>query len=289
MAVDLHKMSEDRAIIYFNCDELIDLDSFISALNSISAVYKRHSGNDPLRGEPAEPRLFISKISSGSIEAEIVPMIVLVGSVIPYIDAALVVKEFTGWVGGHLMKFAGLSFSDEDLAPAEVVRDDLEDLKQVLKPVAGKRGALLGVRHVRYEKSDGDRKVIAEYNFSEPEINKASVNIENQIENNVLLLDSKEDKQQKLWNEVLLVWHQASREEGKEKGRTGDKAIIEEITEKPLPVYFPQQVNDLKRIMTQDEPYIFSKGYIVDVQVDYSSGEPKIFRVLNLHDVVEIG
>lgn len=85
-----------------------------------------------------------------------------------------------------------------------------------------------------------------------------------------------------------MVWHQTSREPGKEKGRTGDRAVIEAVTDKPLKVYFPKQSNDLKRRMTRDEAYPFARGYIVDVYVDYVDDEPTLYRVLDLHEVIEL-
>lgn len=55
-----------------------------------------------------------------------------------------------------------------------------------------------------------------------------------------------EGTSQKLISEVMLFFDQANRSPGKEKGRTGDKAIVPAVCDKALPVCFRSGFNDLK-------------------------------------------
>ena len=50
----------------------------------------------------------------------------------------------------------------------------------------------------------------------------------------------------RLLKEIMLFFHQASRGPGEEEGRTSDKGVVPEVTEKPLPVYFREGIQDLK-------------------------------------------
>ena len=81
---------------------------------------------------------------------------------------------------------------------------------------------------------------------------------------------------------------QASVAEGKEKGRTGDRAIIAAVSEHDLPLYFAKQSNDYKKQITEETEYPFTKGYIVDVDVQYEGEQAKLYRLVHLYKVVEL-
>jgi hypothetical protein len=88
--------------------------------------------------------------------------------------------------------------------------------------------------------------------------------------------------------DVLMRLYQASVVEGRERGRTGDRAIIAAVTDKDLPLYFPKQTNDYKRIITENTEFPFSKGYIVDIDVEWEGEAPRQYHLLHLHKVVEM-
>lgn len=268
---------EDRAVIFFDGDGPVPLEDMTSSFAALARIYSHH-----FDAGGASPKLYVSKLKSGSIEAEIVPLLMVLGAAVPYMDGAIVVRDFTKWIGIHVKSLAQMG---ESAPPPALQKADASDLKEFLKPISGRRGAQLGVTHARFSEKTGDREVVAEYAFEEAAINRAAVNLERHRE---AIEDKRAEDPPRLHEEFLMVWHQASREPGKEAGRTGDRAIIEAISDKPLTVYFPKQTNDLKRRMTQDEPYPSRKGYIVDVFVDYVKGAPKLYRVTELHDVIDL-
>lgn len=277
-----HTIGDDRAIIYFNGDGPVALEDMTESFAALARIYQRNF--EPAAGE-ATPKLYVSRLNTGSIEAEIVPLLMLLGASVPYMDGAIIVRDFTKWVGMHVRAFAGAGSPEATVDVPRVSKQDAQDLHAFLKPITGKYGAQLGVTHARYASKDGDRELIAEFRFNEGEINRASINSEKHAES---FSDEVATPTQSTRSEVLMVWHQTNIEPGKDRGRTGDKAIISAISEKPKTVYFPKQTNDLKRRMTQDEAHPFSKGYIVDVQVDFVAGEPKLYHVLSLHDVIDL-
>jgi hypothetical protein len=280
-----YEIGDDRAVIYLNGDGPIALEDMTDSFAALARIYGRHF--EKSSGEKS-PKLYISRLQSGSIEAEIVPLLMIVGATVPYMDGAIVVRDFTRWVATHVRVFAGWGTDESATAasPPTLSRDDAHDLREFIKPICGKKAAELGVKHARFRKTDGEREIIAEYDFEEGAINRAHVNLGKFIEAEAD--KEKEGSSQRRYAEVLMRWHQASAEAGKEKGRTGDRALIDAITEKPLPVYFPSQSQDLIRRMAQDEPHIFKKGYIVDVMVDLVEGEPKLYRIMTLHGVVDL-
>src|SRR5262249_11855828 len=145
--------------------------------------------------------------------------------------------------------------------------DTVRDLQTFIKPLIGRRAAELGITHARFEKRDGEKEVIAEYRMRAPEINMANSNLINAVATEERLAIA--SNRHEMLNEVLLRLYQATVVEGKERGRTGDRAIVAAVTGKDLPLYFPKQSNDFKRIITESTDNPFGKGYIVDVDVEF--------------------
>lgn len=154
------EMGEDRAVIFFDGHGPVALEDMTDAFAALARIYARHF--EPSRDE-TNPKLYVSRLSSGSIEAEIVPLLMVVGGVIPYMDGAIIVRDFTRWVGTHIRHFAGMG--TEPATP--ISREDASDLREFIKPIAGKRGAQLGLKHARYSEKTADREVIAEFDFEE--------------------------------------------------------------------------------------------------------------------------
>jgi hypothetical protein len=147
----------------------------------------------------------------------------------------------------------------------------------------GKTGASLGIQHARYEKTDGKSLTVVEYSFDEAELNRAAVNIEKALE-----LPAPTDEQQpqagKTHREVMLFLEQANRAPGKQSGRTGDKGIIPDISEKALPVYFRKSIQELKEQMVRSETNPLEMTFVVDVHTTVMNGEVKGYTVLEIHN-----
>lgn len=84
--------------------------------------------------------------------------------------------------------------------------------------------------------------------------------------------------------EVMLFLEQANRGPGKEKGRTGDRGRIPEISDKVLPVYFRQSIQSLKEQMMQGEDNPLNLVFVVDVHVQIFDGEAKGYTVVEIHE-----
>jgi len=243
------EFGEDRAVIILDHDGPFPLEDLSHSFAALARIY--HRNLEPGHGDRSvQPKLYVSRLRTGSIEAEIVPLLAIIAGVIPYMDAVLIVRDFTRWIGAGIGVMAGKSD-----ASSKISREDAEDLKEFLRPLSGESGAALRIGHAKLHKTNGEREFLAEYKFNETEINRATINLDK------LILASRDEDinkpNQKLFTAVLMIWQQASREPGREKGRTGDRAVIAEISDKPLQVYFPKQNNDLKRRMAQDEPHPF--------------------------------
>jgi hypothetical protein len=135
--------------------------------------------------------------------------------------------------------------------------EDAADLREFVRPLTGKRGAELGIKHARLEKQDGERKILVEYKFDETELNRAAINIDEALASpdrlSIAAPFEQDAKRDSYLKEVMLFFQQATRGPGKDKGRTGDKGIIPSVSPEPLPVYFRKSFQDLKERMVRGE------------------------------------
>ena len=275
--------SEDRMIIRLDPGGPIDLEGLGASFAALARFYARHHG--PTKDDDTTPRLFISKLENGSVVAEIVPYVVMLGQAVPFMQQAIVITDFTNRVARAIRSFSG----GETPAPAEIPsRDDAKDLREFVRPLVGRRGADLKISHARYERHEGQKRTVVEYRFDETELNRAALTIDAELAKPSLLpLAVETASSTKNIHEAMLFFQQASRAAGKSAGRTADKAIIPGVSEKSLPVYFLKDA-DLKEQMVrgQSNP-LTDTTFIVDAEVQLIDGEPKGYLITHVHRVIE--
>ena len=247
----------DRLVITLDPGEPVGLEDLADSFASLARMYERHYRSN----DEAAPKLFVTRLETGSVIAEIAPYGIMMGG-IALMDGGLIVTDFANRVWRGISYFSGKRDEVQRLEPP--TKEDAADLKEFMKPLTGKTGARLGVKHARYERSDGDKRTVVEYNFDEAEINKASINMEQAI-----ALPAPKDEpdptESGIRSEVMLFLEQANRGPGKEKGRTGERGRIPEISDKILPVYFRQSIQFLKVKMMQFVHYPLKLVFVVDV------------------------
>lgn len=259
----------------------IDLEGLGASFAALARYYARHHGPTPNKDDA--PRLFIAKLEDGSVIAEIVPYVVILGQAVPYLQQAMVIADFSARVVKGIRAFSG-----EAPGPADIPsRDDARDLREFVKPLVGRKGANLRISQARFERRDGDKVTLAEYRFEETELNRAALTMDAMLTAPQIEPPDIAEPATKLHKEVMLFFQQASRSAGKTSGRTGDKAIIPAISEKSLPVYFQEEAG-LKEQMVQGQSNpLTDTTFIVDVDVQIINGEPKGYMVTHVHRVIE--
>jgi hypothetical protein len=289
--------SPDRIILDLDPGGPVELTDLTGSFAALARMYERHHRAE---GEPAAPRLYVTRLESGSVLAEIVPYAVLLGAVVYTMDCSMIVTDFTRRLRAGIKAFADAGTphvakpSDPDPAPTI---EDAADIREFVRPLTGKKGARLGIKHARFAKTRGDQQIVAEYTFDEAELNRAAINIDDALAKGKapLQLEAVEDAEEveiegPITKEVMLFFEQASRRPGREKGRTGDRGIIPDIHSKSLPVYFRKSIQDLKDKMIRGEVNpLTNYAFVVDVHVQRVDGKPKGYIVTEVHEVMPLG
>jgi hypothetical protein len=228
--------------------------------------------------------LFVTRIENGCVEAEIAIAALAFGQAFQFMDYSLILTVFTARTKRVFDYFTG---KQED-KPA-LSKQDCTDFRDFLGAVSNQSGdASLGYKHVKFRRTaiEGDRReeVIAEFILDKPEIDKADRNITREIEH----LKALESPRFHVYDDMLLYWYQTNVEKGRIEGRTADRAIIADISPKPLKVYFPRGAESLKHKMTNLQENPFKKGFIVQVHVQYIGDEPMLYTILDVREVIDL-
>jgi hypothetical protein len=283
----------DRLVIKLDPGGPIELAGLTESFAALARMYERHYRRDETAPVPS-PKLYVTRLETGSIVAEIAPYAVLLGTVITTMDSGMIVSDFSRRLWTGIRAFSnpgGLSGHTTTLLPSV---EDAEDIRAFVRPLTGKNGAALGIRHAKFERRDGPRKTVVEYSFDENELNRAAVNIDRALSSGFPLeIDEDQDNltepQGTIRKEVMLFFEQASRRPGKESGRTGDRAIVPDVSDKSLPVYFRKSFQDLKDQMVRgDVNPLTNFAFVVDVHVQIVDGKPKAYVVTDVHKVIPL-
>ena len=261
----------------------IDLEGLGASFAGLARFYARHHGQT--QDADTTPRLFISKLENGSVVAEIVPYVVMLGQAVPFMQQAVVIANFTDRVAKAIRAFSGAEIPAKAEFPS---KEDARDIKEFIKPLVGRRGSDLKISHARFERRNGEKSTVLEYRFDETELNRASLTIDAELANPALPPPQLEEPPStKTIREAMLFFQQASRGAGKSAGRTSDKAIIPSVSEKALPVYFVEDAG-LKEQMVQGQTNpLTDTTYIIDADVQLVDGAPKGYVVTRVHRVIE--
>lgn len=270
--------------ITFGADYPIPIADLANALVALDSLYQRKL--QELHGD-SSTRLAVSRVSEGSQIYELVPVAIpsiVYGSYLVMSHATGIADFFerlkggiSGFIspGGQTMSVSGPSISFEDAS----------DIRAILEPLAGRKGASLGLKRLKIRKRDGDREIEAQAEFGSPDINDSVINIDRlRTDSQRLGGEIINGISERVFPEVTMLLDQAKRGPGKSKGRTGDRAVIPSISDKAVSVYFRQSIQDLKELMIEAEENPFGMTYIVTVSAAFRDGEPVNYTVIDIHD-----
>jgi hypothetical protein len=280
--------SEARLEIDFDVDQPVELVTLTLALQSLGRDYRRFV-NDSVResgGKIADEdvKLYVTKVKSGSIHAELAGAVQVVGAFFSVMDYQSVFANYVTNFGTMAQYFISL-LKREDLKASDIecTKAGAQAVADIMAVVAANRDGNLRLAAVRggSESATGD-KVYVEVSFTSEEAAQA--------QRGALLaqkvLDYRGDAD---FQNVLLYFQRTSTDAPKADGRTDDKAIINTISEKALPVHFASQldaarVNDMKADPRQNP---FKAAFRVDVNVETDRNQvPRFYRVVHIHQVI---
>lgn len=154
-------------------------------------------------------------------------------------------------------------------SPEELKARDFRDIAQILDATAKDPGGSLNIR------ASDQASVQVTINYNSVEANA----IQNQAYKQIEVM---KEPEQKLFSKRLMYWHAATRGRS---SKTTDKAVIESITDKALPVYIPDEELKQKMLAGRENPFLV--GFVVDVELLTVKGEVRGYTVKHLYETLE--
>lgn len=259
----LGKIQNEFSIEYkIEYDSPIELNAFSRSLSSFSSEYKKFIIENYGGEHPTDAKLHIKKIEEGSI---ITTLVEYASNGIPFIGDVNTVYEF----GIHL-KLLFDYFKNKSGGSNKPKYDiqDLENLSSILTPAT-------------------------DYN------NCTTISV-NGSNNNILVLDVGDNDANAMINRITAAkkelaepnqsvfynqafyWEQAKKDIGSKSGNYG---VIEAINPNRLKVIFDDA--SIKKQMIRGDENPFKYYYIVDVELHKIRDQPKIYKIVKLHEIIE--
>lgn len=276
-----------RLRLHFNVHEPVELVEMTLAFQGLGYEYqsflKSQYANSDSKIKTAEVKLYITRIESNCILAELAPALPLLGVIAPVFSDVNTVHDFVKNTATAIQWLIGIG-KERTISPEDIPYNKrrIGHIRDVVRLVAKNRDASLGLSAIRYEESTGEDRAILEMKFSDTECRSAEDGATRALA--ALDLREKADKEK-----VLMYFYQTNIEDPKTDGRTGDKAVISSISPDPLRVYIIPEVDQQKvrYVLDDKSSNPLHTGFVVDVNVENDrNGRPKIYRVVRVHDVI---
>lgn len=259
-----HIDMKNKIIITVTNESPVSLIDLTDSLTGIADQYYDYIANDSKK--MVKGTLYVSEIRKGSMVFE------LVAESLPYVALLAVhttpiedwIKQFiatANWLKGVSKK------PDRNFH-----KKDLNDMSKTFSLIA-----------------NGEKSTAISFNLEGASIEhfnpvfytgEDAKKISDRAKQEMALLDEKDEH---TYRNRLMIWDQTK---FNLKTNTGDKALIESIYEKPVKIVF-QNESDKEYMYNAGKPFDGTPwqelGFIVDVEVQYVNGKPKVYNVIHTH------
>ena len=257
------KTEESKLIIKIYNERPVELLDLAKSMMSMSDEYKRFLAKHEAYADPEHVKLYIKEIRGGSIITELVS---LAPYTLPLIDHAQTIVEYAKHIK---VLYEWLSSGKEK--PEHTEKSTLENLNNIIEPVAKDHGSQMNLGAFTVQGN-----LIVNVNINSTEANATQNAIRRE-------LDAMKEPVTGIHEGVVMYWAQARNQ--LDSSKAGDRARIESIYMGDVKVRFKN--DELKLKMLYEEPHPFKKAFVVDVAVETVNEKPVLYRILELHDVLD--
>jgi len=280
-------VAPNRLELHFDIERPVELTDLTLAFNGLARDYRKflveHVRTNGGKIKGGEVKLFVTKIETNCILAELAGATNILGSIISVMDYKLIFMDYIGHVRRSIEYFQNIGkVGKVDPQKLDVTKAQCNNFSDFAKIVAENEDGKLALSSLEYMDESEQRKIHVRAEFSAPDIREAR--------RGALIaskaLEYRGDADHK---EVLMYFHQTNLDDAKAQGTTGDRAVVASISDKPLPVHF---ISDLDRDRVRDlkddeDTNPLRLELRVDVNVEKNRNDvPRFYRVLHVHEVI---
>ncbi|MCI7417561.1 MAG: hypothetical protein MST08_17880 [Parabacteroides distasonis] len=253
--------------IHIKNSQPVDVSDFTKTMSAFGTLFSNFAQKNGKSKEEANAKLYVSKIIEGSIDIHLVELASL--AVIPFVENSNLILDFAKHIKSIYDYFV-LSKGDEP----ELNVPELKGVHDMVSIPANDRNGLMTVQVI----NDNAGNVIFEgCTFNHIEGN----GIQNQSDN-VLKERKALSNEGDIYRKQLMTIYQV-RKDGTDRG---NKGVIDAISDRKLGLVFDSDILEDEILRSAQNPML--KGYIVDVIVQTVLGKPAAYKIMALHDVIDL-
>jgi hypothetical protein len=160
-------MKAPRIRLHLNVSEPVELVEMTLAFQGFGYEYqdyiRSHAKENGGKGNANDVKLYITKIESNCILAELAPALPLLGALAPILSDINTVSDFIQNTKDSINWLIGLSKKDvlkqEDITET---KRKINNIKHIVRLVGRNKGSSLGLHALKYEESSGEDKSVLE-------------------------------------------------------------------------------------------------------------------------------
>lgn len=268
--------AEPHYVISFRIENSrpVELTDFVASITSVANQFHRFFEETDSPNRSAT--IYIHEIRSGSIISDLLPLIPLI---YPSLAAQHEqIAEAIAFVDDWIEKFKALA---RGLVPPGLTKSDLESWANVVQATARDPNSVSAIEVAVFE--DKKREIKAAFRFSPREAQQ----VLDTARNGVRRIDGASGRDVR---HALLYFTRPDVGDAKTDKRSGERAVVPEVTKKSLPVIYASEIakQRIKHEMREGDDNIFKIGFDVDVLVQERDGKPVAYKIIELHGVFDL-
>jgi len=285
MSVGEAGFSQARIQLHLDVHSPIELVDLTLSFQALAFEYRKHLTNHVKdkggKVNDADVKLFLTKIENNCILAELGGASVILGQLFTVMDYALIFDNFIQRLKASIDYFKAVGLAGTvNLKELRHSKAECGRFADLLDVVSKNKDGNLGIASLDYNENESEVRLSVKYSSEEAyQARKGAL----------LAQKALEQTGEADYKSVLMYFHQTNIDDPKSSGRTGDKAVIKTISDKPLPVYFVSEVDQQKIAYTLQDPAVnpLKASIIVDVNVETDRNNiPRIYRVIDVLDII---
>lgn len=253
--------------IHIKNSQPVDVSDFTKTMSAFGTLFSNFAQKNGKSKEEANAKLYVSKIIEGSIDIHLVELASL--AVIPFVENSNLILDFAKHIKSIYDYFV-LSKGDEP----ELNVPELKGVHDMVSIPANDRNGLMTVQVI----NDNAGNVIFEgCTFNHIEGNGIQNQSDNALKERKALSNEGD-----IYRKQLMTIYQV-RKDGADRG---NKGVIDAISDRKLGLVFDSETLEDDILRSAQNPIL--KGYIVDVIVQTVQGKPAAYKIMALHDVIDL-
>lgn len=261
------KQNPNILLVHIEHSKPIEINEFAQSLNAIGNLFSSYAQNKGENKELSRAKLYVEKIEQGSIDIFLKEIVT--AGLIPFAENMNIILDFSSYLKSVFEYFTKGKGKEPDLGIAEA-----KNLRDLLNVVTGDNQGEIHIGAI----DNGDKRNV---------LNNCVINFfdgnsaQNQIDKKIAKMKEVRPDEEVYARQLMTIYQVR-----KGTGSTGNKGIIESISDRKLGLVFDTDELENEILHSEQNPTL--KGYVVDVIVQTAQGRPAAYKIMALHDVIDL-